>query len=84
MKESVMTEVKKTVVPMFPTYVWTIEFPDEVTQSINRSVLSLNDVGKYRPCDCRGDTWKHVVVSILVTSFCTGKPELKPQNQRCL
>ena len=36
-----MTEVKKTVVPMFPTYVWTIEFPNEVTQSINRSVLPL-------------------------------------------
>lgn len=26
---------------MFPTYVWTIEFPDELTQSINRSVLPI-------------------------------------------
>jgi len=36
-----MTQAKKTVVPMFPTYVWKIEFPNELTQSINRSVLPL-------------------------------------------
>ncbi len=36
-----MSEVKKTVASMFPTYVWIIELPDELTQSINRSVLPL-------------------------------------------
>jgi len=41
MKESVMTQVKKIVMPMFPTHVWKIEFPNELTQSINRSILPL-------------------------------------------
>lgn len=36
-----MSEVKKTVASMFPTYVWIIELPGELTQSINRSVLPL-------------------------------------------
>jgi uncharacterized protein (TIGR02466 family) len=36
-----MIQAKKQIVPLFPTYLWKIEFPDELTQSINRSILPL-------------------------------------------
>ena len=36
-----MNQAKIEPVPLFPTLVWKIEFPDELTQRINQSVLPL-------------------------------------------
>ena len=36
-----MNQPKKQMVPLFPTYLWKIEFPNELIQSINRSILPL-------------------------------------------
>jgi len=36
-----MNQPKKQLVQLFPTYLWKIEFPDELTRSINQSILPL-------------------------------------------
>jgi len=36
-----MTQAEKTIVPLFPTYLWKIEFPSELTRSINLSIVPV-------------------------------------------